>query len=161
MKMMNMMKGKAEAEFSDDSTFILSILGISTTIGRVLIGWVADRPWSNTYFINNGSMVLAGLVTVVCPFLDGNAQMTIFAVGFGFFTGEKLLMMKQLKVFAWPLKNQTLFISLLFSAGFLSLRSIVLVDLIGLDRLTSSFGLLLLFQGIASIAGSPIAGKPP
>lgn len=110
--MMNMMKGKAEAEFSDDSTFILSILGISTTIGRVLIGWVADRPWSNTYFINNGSMVLAGLVTVVCPFLDGNAQMTIFAVGFGFFTGEKLLMMKQSKVFAWPLKNQTLFISL-------------------------------------------------
>lgn len=47
----------------------------------------------------------------------------------------------------------------LFVAGFLSLRSIVLVDLIGLDRLTSSFGLLLLFQGIASIAGSPIAGK--
>lgn len=87
MKMMNMMNGKAEAEFSDDSTFILSILGISTTIGRVLIGWVADRPWSNTYLINNGSMVLAGLVTVVCPFLDGNAQMTIFAVGFGFFTG--------------------------------------------------------------------------
>lgn len=69
--------------------------------------------------------------------------------------------MKQLKVLAWPLKNQTLFISLLFSAGFLSLRSIVLVDLIGLDRLTSSFGLLLLFQGIASIAGSPIAGKSP
>lgn len=130
MKMMNMTKGKEEAEFSDDSTFILSILGISTTIGRVLIGWVADRPWSNTNLINNGSMVLAGLVTLVCPFLDGNAQMTIFAVGFGFFT-----------------------------AGFLSLRSIVLVDLIGLDRLTSSFGLLLLFQGIASIAGSPIAGR--
>lgn len=88
MKMVNMSKGKDHANFSEDSTFVLSILGISTTIGRVLIGWVADRPWSNTHLINNGSMILAGVVTILCPFLDGNAQMTIFAVGFGFFTGK-------------------------------------------------------------------------
>lgn len=131
LKMESMSKGKGARVTDDDGTmFIFSILGIATTIGRVLIGWVADRPWSNTYLINNGSLVLAGIVTVLCPFLDGSAQMTIFAIGFGFFT-----------------------------AGFLSLRSIVLVDLIGLDRLTSSFGLLLLFQGIATIAGSPLAGQ--
>ncbi|XP_061189344.1 monocarboxylate transporter 4-like [Saccostrea echinata] len=131
LKMESMSKGKGARVTDDDGTlFIFSILGIATTIGRVLIGWVADRPWSNTYLINNGSLVLAGIVTLLCPFLDGSAQMTIFAIGFGFFT-----------------------------AGFLSLRSIVLVDLIGLDRLTSSFGLLLLFQGIATIAGSPLAGR--
>ncbi|XP_048772237.1 monocarboxylate transporter 9-like [Ostrea edulis] len=131
MKMKDTSKGQENSSISDDGTmFVLSILGIATTIGRVLIGWVADRPWANTYLINNGSLVIAGIVTVVCPFLEGSAQMTIFAVGFGFFT-----------------------------AGFLSLRSIVLVDLIGLDRLTSSFGLLLMFQGIASIAGPPLAGR--
>lgn len=46
-----------------------------------------------------------------------------------------------------------------FSAAFGSLRSILIVDLIGLEKLTNGFGLLLLFQGIATVIGSPIAGK--
>ena len=37
--------------------------------------------------------------------------------------------------------------------------SIVLVDLLGLDRLTSAFGLLTMFRGAASIVGPPIAGQ--
>lgn len=45
-----------------------------------------------------------------------------------------------------------------FSACFASLRSIVVVDLLGLDKLTNAFGLLLLFQGIAAIIGAPLAG---
>ena len=40
----------------------------------------------------------------------------------------------------------------------MTLTSVILVDLLGLDRLTSSFGLLLIFQGIATILGPPIAG---
>jgi len=35
----------------------------------------------------------------------------------------------------------------------------VLVDLLGLDKLTSSFGLLLMFQGVATLIGPPIAGN--
>lgn len=94
MKMKDTSKGQENSSISDDGTmFVLSILGIATTIGRVLIGWVADRPWANTYLINNGSLVIAGIVTVVCPFLEGSAQMTIFAVGFGFFTGLDLKML--------------------------------------------------------------------
>ena len=34
----------------------------------------------------------------------------------------------------------------------------VLVDLLGLDSLTSSFGMLVLCRGIASILGPPLAG---
>lgn len=45
------------------------------------------------------------------------------------------------------------------TAAFLSLRSIVLVELIGLEKLTSSFGLLILFQGSASMAAWPLASK--
>jgi hypothetical protein len=46
----------------------------------------------------------------------------------------------------------------MFSACFASLRSILIVDLMGLDKLTNAFGLLLLFQGIAAAIGSPLAG---
>ncbi|WAR27371.1 MOT5-like protein [Mya arenaria] len=41
---------------------------------------------------------------------------------------------------------------------YVSLTSVVLVDLLGLEMLTNSFGLLLMFQGIATLVGPPIAG---
>lgn len=44
------------------------------------------------------------------------------------------------------------------SAGYISLTSIILVDLLGLDKLTNAFGLLILFRGAAAIIGSPLAG---
>lgn len=34
----------------------------------------------------------------------------------------------------------------------------ILVDLLGMEKLTNAFGLLLLFQGVASLIGPPIAG---
>lgn len=43
-------------------------------------------------------------------------------------------------------------------AGYISLTSIILVDLLGLDKLTNAFGLLILFRGAATIVGSPLAG---
>lgn len=43
-------------------------------------------------------------------------------------------------------------------AGYISLTSIILVDLLGLDKLTNAFGLLILFRGAATIIGSPLAG---
>ena len=45
------------------------------------------------------------------------------------------------------------------SGAYVGLTSVVLVDLLGLDKLTNAFGLLLLFQGIASVLGPPIIGE--
>lgn len=43
-------------------------------------------------------------------------------------------------------------------SSYVCLTSVVLVDLIGVDRLTNAFGLLLLIQGIATFVGPPLAG---
>lgn len=45
----------------------------------------------------------------------------------------------------------------LFAACFASLRSILVVELLGLEKLTNAFGILLLFQGVAAMLGTPIA----
>lgn len=46
-----------------------------------------------------------------------------------------------------------------FTIGaYVGLTSVILVDLLGLEKLTNAFGLLLLFQGIASLLGAPVAG---
>ena len=46
-----------------------------------------------------------------------------------------------------------------FVAAYISLTSIVLVELLGLDNLTSAFGLLVLFRGIFCMVGPPVAGS--
>lgn len=43
-------------------------------------------------------------------------------------------------------------------AGYISLTSIILVDLVGLEKLTNAFGLLILFRGAAATFGTPLAG---
>ena len=45
------------------------------------------------------------------------------------------------------------------AATWISLTSIILCDLLGLQKLTNAFGLLTMTRGIASIDGPPIAGK--
>jgi hypothetical protein len=35
---------------------------------------------------------------------------------------------------------------------------VILVDLLGLEKLTNAFGLLCLFRGVASMIGAPLAG---
>lgn len=57
------------------------------------------------------------------------------------------------------MKDETINGIFVIAAAFASLRSILLVELLGLEKLTNAFGLLLLFQGIAGIFGSPLAGK--
>ncbi|VDP45914.1 unnamed protein product, partial [Echinostoma caproni] len=42
------------------------------------------------------------------------------------------------------------------SAMSLSLRSVILVELFGIRRLTNAFGYLLIFQGLAVILGPPL-----
>ena len=46
-----------------------------------------------------------------------------------------------------------------FSAAYVLLTTLVLADLLGADKFTNSFGLLLLFQGVATFFGPPIVGN--
>ena len=46
-----------------------------------------------------------------------------------------------------------------FLASYISLTSIVIVDLVGIDNLTSGFGLIAMFRGAAAIVGPPVAGE--
>ena len=46
-----------------------------------------------------------------------------------------------------------------FSAAYVLLTTLVLADLFGAEKFTNSFGLLLLFQGVATFGGPPIVGK--
>ena len=65
-----------------------------------------------------------------------------------------------LSAFCTSFASFTLYSSIFgFTSGaYVGLTSVILVDLLGLNRLTNAFGQLLLFQGFASLLGPPIAG---
>ncbi|XP_067128273.1 LOW QUALITY PROTEIN: monocarboxylate transporter 12-like [Centruroides vittatus] len=113
-----------------DAAFILSIIGITNTLGRMVFGWFADRPRVSSLWVNNVCLLLSGICVLCIPFTLTYTTVLIVCTFFA-----------------------------VFISAYMCLTSIILVDLVGLDRLTNAFGLLSLFRGAASIIGSPVAGS--
>lgn len=112
-----------------DASFLVSVIGISNTLGRVLAGWVSDFAWVNPLVMTNVAIILSAFTVAIFPLCSAYWSFTVCALAFGFFV-----------------------------AAYISLTSIVLVELMGLDNLTSAFGLLTLFRGFSSMIGPPING---
>ncbi|BFZ00606.1 hypothetical protein BsWGS_03645 [Bradybaena similaris] len=113
-----------------NAALLLSWIGIANTVGRVVFGFLSDRSWVNRLLLYNTALTICGVVTALSPLVGGDyALLVTYATIFGVFIGV-----------------------------YVSLTSIVLVDLLGLEYLTKSFGLLLLFQGAATFVGPPFAG---
>ncbi|XP_012943361.1 monocarboxylate transporter 12 [Aplysia californica] len=114
----------------DRATMLISVIGIANTAGRVIFGFLSDRPWVNRLMLYNTALTICGVATALSPLAASDyALLVTYAAVFGIFIGV-----------------------------YVSLTSVVLVDLLGLEYLTNSFGLLLLFQGAATFIGPPIAG---
>lgn len=113
----------------DRATFLVSALGITNIVARILCGYVSDRPNVDPLFINNVALIFAGVATAIVPHCQAYGLLLLYCVIFGMGT-----------------------------ACFASLRSIICVALLGLEKLTNAYGLLLLFMGMASLIGSPMAG---
>jgi len=76
-------KGKA--------SLILSVLGVSNTLGRLAAGLVADRPWADAVFIHNISAVAAGLLTCLVSVFFTFELLCLYAALFGVFLGEPVI----------------------------------------------------------------------
>lgn len=110
--------------------WLVSTIGITNTIGRVACGLVSSLPGVDALLINNVALTIGGIATILSGVSLSFGYQIFYSSVFG-----------------------------LAMACFASLRSILIVDLMGLDKLTNAFGLLLLFQGIAAAIGSPLAGS--
>uniref|UniRef100_A0A914BUX7 Major facilitator superfamily (MFS) profile domain-containing protein n=1 Tax=Acrobeloides nanus TaxID=290746 RepID=A0A914BUX7_9BILA len=108
---------------------LLSLIGITNTFGRIFFGWMADRRWVTALAINNFSLIFCGVLTAICPLCWNFTTLAIYSCLFGFIV-----------------------------SAYICLTSIVLSDLLGVERLTNSFGLLVLGRGIAALLGTPLAG---
>ncbi len=45
----------------DDASFLLSVVGIANTLGRIVLGYISDKPWLNRLYTYNISLAICGL----------------------------------------------------------------------------------------------------
>ncbi|GMT33376.1 hypothetical protein PFISCL1PPCAC_24673, partial [Pristionchus fissidentatus] len=126
---------------SDQGDNVLSVFGVCNTIGRITFGLVGDcrlpflpRGWGNDtarnrLWIYNLSLTICGILTCMSYVFDSYYLLCVYAGAFGFTI-----------------------------SSYICLTSVILVDLLGLERLTNAFGLLLLFQGVGTVFGPPLSG---
>ncbi|KAG7189713.1 hypothetical protein KM043_017381 [Ampulex compressa] len=113
-----------------DAANLLSIIGITNTIGMIALGWAGDQPWMNVSKTYTWCLMACGLATIL---------MSVF-------THNYVLLMITSAAFG------------LFFASSFSFTPVILVELIPLERFTTAYGLILLCQGIGNLLGPPLAG---
>lgn len=112
------------------ASFLVSIIGIVSTVGQVVLGYIGDRPWCDATFLYALLTTLAGIATALVPLCTNYALLSIYSASFGF----------------------------LISANY-SLTTIILVDLLSMEKLTNAYGLVMLAEGLANLIGPPLAGR--
>lgn len=113
-----------------DGANLISIIGITNTLGMVGLGWLGDQPWVNVCKTYAVCLAFCGLSIALMPFfVSSYVMMAMLSVVFG----------------------------LTFASTF-SFTPIILVRLVSLDDFTVAYGLCLLVQGIGSLTGPPLAG---
>lgn len=111
------------------ASFLLSIVGIFNTIGQMVFGYIGDM---NINLLNVYAVVssIAGLFVALIPIMGNYIWYSVMYALFGFFISV-----------SYPL------------------TTVLLVQYLGVGKLTNAYGLLMLVQGIANFLGPPLAGK--
>ncbi|CAH2980077.1 unnamed protein product [Chilo suppressalis] len=114
----------------DDGAFMLSLIGITNTIGMVGLGWIGDFPKVSIGPLYAICLVLCGASVALIPIAATNY---------------------------WLLAAVSSAFGLLFAASFTFTPSL-LVKLVSLEDFTTAYGLVLLAQGIGHLIGPPLSG---
>ena len=71
-----------------EAAWLLSSIGISNTIGRIVFGFLSDRKCINRLLLYNTALVICGAGTTVGPLLTSFWSLLIYTVVFGVFSGK-------------------------------------------------------------------------
>ncbi|XP_045163293.1 monocarboxylate transporter 12-like isoform X2 [Mercenaria mercenaria] len=115
-----------------DKTYValsVSITGGAEVIARIFFGWFADLNIVRRKYIFAVCMFIGGIFSLITPLFDNFTYMAIYAAA-----------------------------SATFPASFLSLISVLAIEIVGMDDFPSAFGLITLFMAFASVINQPICG---
>ncbi|XP_052782923.1 monocarboxylate transporter 3-like [Mya arenaria] len=111
------------------AVWILFIMGLMSTIARILLGFIADFQCINRAKLCGAILVVNGCLLVLVPFSFNYASFVAFGVIFGFTAG-----------------------------GSNSLRAVLIPHLFGVETAADTFGLCFFFSAISAFVGLPKSG---
>lgn len=111
------------------ASYLISAIGIGNCFGRLLFGYLGTLKCVNRFHVYNLTLIVSGLALVVSWFIKNYVLMILYNLVFGIMTGP-----------------------------FMTLSSVLCVDIFGLNNVDNTLGLVLMFQGIAVLVGPPISG---
>ncbi|KAL4220196.1 Major Facilitator superfamily [Mactra antiquata] len=122
-------KAKYHGIKEDDSAWILSTIGITSIVGRIVLGSFIDRKFIDKKILFKMVLISSGLITVICSWLNVFWMLVVYAVIYGIMIGTAV-----------------------------SLTSVVLLDIVGSSCITDAIGLNYMLSGIGGLIGPPLAG---
>ncbi|XP_067662790.1 monocarboxylate transporter 12-like [Haliotis asinina] len=113
------------------AALLMSVAGVLDTTGRILGGVFLElkRVRRIRPYAYSGVLFVIAVASFVCPALYTFWQFCVISGVYGAMTG-----------------------------AYVSQKGVVIVDILGIDKLSSSFGILLGFQGIGALIGPPLSG---
>lgn len=113
------------------SSMLFSMIGAFTFVGRFGFGLLAQIKTLRPVLIYTIFFLLGGVGTLCVPTMDSFKQLIIYSALFG----------------------------LAFAALGGALLPSILIDIAGLDSLSFSYGVLILYESVGQVLGAPVAGE--
>lgn len=117
-----------------EGAYVLSVAGVFDTIGRITSGVVLDikRVKKFRMLVYNSALFMLSILTFLLAYVTELWQLLAIATLYGLLIGT-----------------------------YSSQKSVILADILGSGSLSSSFGILICFQGVGTLLGPPITGNSP
>lgn len=112
------------------ASFLVGILSIASTIGKVLAGKIADLKQVNIFYMYQTGLLTMSISTTLLPIANGYPELVLYALVFGL--GE---------------------------ACFVVLIPLITKEVVGIKRLSPALGSVFMIMAIPTMLGSPLAGK--
>ncbi|XP_050415762.1 monocarboxylate transporter 12-B [Patella vulgata] len=114
-----------------EAAIMLSVTGVADAFSRIISGYILELKPVKPFrpIIYNSLMFAVVIVSILCPFAWGFVSFCLLGCAYGLITG-----------------------------GYISQKSVIIVDILGADKITHSFGLMIFFQGIGTLIGPPLSG---
>lgn len=108
---------------------LVSIFAIAGGIGKLLLGMVVDIRWMNSLCLYGVTLVGSGLALLLIPLIKSYVGLQVISVVLGFLSGN------------W------------------SITPYMTTKIVGIERLTEAYGILMFFGGFGIMLGPPVVGK--
>ena len=141
-------------------SYLVGLIGISNTVARFFLGALSQKV--DRLFLYNTCLVICGLTMGISNYIQ---PITAGVVGADCAEAVSVDVVSNATSYTtWvcdPYYGQFIYVICfgVTSAAYVLLTTLVLADLFGAENFSNSFGLLLLFQGVATFAGPPIVGN--